>query len=155
MLDPFTYWSRMMAVSFDMAQTALRASQTMSASRDVIDKRTDMLRSAMSDPVHADHAELGRMVPEKLAAFSSAGNAMIDGWLAWNRALMEETRHVGAMAMRGRAPTASEWMALAARGQAFGLTAAESSARVGAATLKPVHAKAVSNAKRLSRRKAG
>lgn len=151
MLDPFTYWSRMMGASLDMAQTAMRAGQTMSASRDVIDKRTDMMRTAMADPVGADHAELGRMVPEKIAAFSSAGTAIVDGWLAWNSALMAEAQHIGAMTMKGRAPTPLEWMTLLSRSQAFGLTAVERGARVSAATLQPVHAKAVSNAKRLNR----
>lgn len=154
MLDPFTYWSRIMAASFDMAQTAVRASQTMAASQDVIDKRTGLMRAAIADPVHGDYAELGRMVPEKIAAFSSAGNAFVDGWMAWNQSMMAEAQHIGSMALRGRAPTPLEWMALASRSQMFGLTAAERGARVSAATLKPVHAKAVSNAKRLSRRKA-
>lgn len=151
MIDPFTYWSRVMGVSVAMAETAMRAGQTVVASGEVIDKRGGLMRAAMTDPIGADHAELGRMVPEKVAAFSSAGNAVVDGWMAWNRALMAEAQHVGTLAMRGRAPTPLEWMALAARGQAFGLAAAESGARVSAATLKPVHAKAVSNAKRLGR----
>lgn len=153
MIDPFTYWSRMMTVSLDMAETAMRAGHTLNASRDVIDKRGGLIRAAMTDPVGADHAELGRMVPEKLAAFSAAGDAVMKGWVAWNRALMSEAQHMGVMAMRGRAPTPLEWIALAARGQALGLAAVESSARVSAAALKPVHAKAVSNAKRLNRRK--
>ena len=154
MLDPFTYWSRMMNVSFDLAQMALRAGQTMAASSKVIDERTGMMRAAMTDPLNANNAELGRMVPEKVAAFSLAGNALVDGWMAWNKAVMAEAQHVIAMTSRGRAPTPLEWMALASRNQMLGLTAAESGVRVSAATLKPLHAKAVSNAKRLSRRKA-
>lgn len=154
MLDPLTYWSRMMGVSLDMAQTAIRAGQTVSASGKVIDKRTGMMRAAMTDPLHTNHAELGRMVPEKIAAFSSAGTALVDGWLTWNRAVMAETQKVAAMAMRGRAPMPIEWMALASRSNAFALKASERGARVSAATLKPVHAKAVSNATRLSRHKA-
>ena len=154
MFDPLTYWSRMMGVSLDLAQTAIRAGQTMSASGKVIDKRTGMMRAAMTDPLHANHAELSLMVPEKIAAFSLAGNAFVDGWLTWNRAVMAETQKVGAMAMRGRAPTPVEWLALASRSNAFALKASERGARVSAAALKPVHAKAVSNAKRLSGRKA-
>lgn len=152
-MHPFTYWSRLMAVSAGLTQTALRAAQTMSASSIVIEKRTDLMRTAVADPGSANLGELGQMVPEKLAAFTSAGNAVFNGWSAWNTAMISEAQHIGVMAMRGRAPTPIEWMALAARSQAFGLTAAESVVRMGAATLKPIHRKAVANAKRLGSRK--
>ncbi len=151
MLDPFTAWSRIMAASFAMMHTGMRASQTLSASRDVIDKRSALIGSAIANPLTADHAELGRMLPEKVAAFSAAGTAFWSGWLAWNTALMAEAEHMRVMASRGRAPTPSEWMALAARSAAFGVKSAESGARIGSATIAPVHAKAVSNARRLNR----
>ncbi len=153
MIDPFTYWLRMMSVSLDMGQTAMRAGQTMQASREVIDTRTGIMRSAMTDPLGADHAELGRMIPEKVTAFTSAGQAFVSGWTAWNQAVLAQAGHVGAMAARGRAPTPLEWVNLASRSQMFALMAAEHGARVSAATLKPVHAAAVSNAKRLGQRK--
>ncbi len=153
MLDPFTYWTRAMTISLDMAKTLARASETAVASRDVIDQRTDTIESAVRDPLHADIAELVRMVPEKVAAFSQAGVALIDGWVGWNHACAAEAQHLSAMAMRGRLPTPGEWMALATRVQTFALASAERGASVGAATLKPVHAKAVSNARRLGRRR--
>lgn len=155
MIDPFTYWSRLFAVSAHMTQTAMRTAQTINASNVVIEKRTNLMRAAIGDPVNANLRELGQMVPEKLGAFTSAGNAVIDGWLAWNTAMLSEAHHIGAMAMRGRAPTPIEWMALAERGQAFGLSTAEGSARTSAAALKPIHRKAIANAKRLGKRKQG
>lgn len=152
MVDPFTYWSRMFTVSMDMAQTALRIGQMLTASRDVIDRRVDLIGVAMIDPINADKTELARMVPEKVAAFSSAGNALVDGWIAWNRAMTAEGQQFAKMAGQGRLPTPLEWMGLASRGQLYGLAAAERSARLGAAVLRPVHAKAVGNADRLRRR---
>lgn len=154
MIDPFTAWSRMFAASTSIATSAQRAAETLNASRRVIDTRTDMMKSAMLDPLGADHAELGRMVPEKVAAFSTAGNAMMDGWIAWNQAIMAEATHLGTMASRGRPPTPFEWLALATRGAEFGVAATERTARVGAASLAPIHAKATANARRLKRRKA-
>ena len=153
MIDPFSAWSRMIAASASMATSALRMSETMAASQRVIDTRTTLMRSAMADPIAADHRELGRMVPEKVAAFSSAGNAMMAGWIAWNHAVFAETRHLGKMAARGRMPTPAEWMTLWARSAEFGVAATERGARVGASALAPVHAKATSNARRLGRRK--
>ena len=151
MIDPFTAWTRMAEASASMAQSAWRLSETMTASGDVIDRRTAMMRSAMADPLNANTAELGRMVPEKIAAFSTAGNAMMAGWLAWNEAVLEEMRHLMLMAARGRMATPADWMALWSRGASFGIAATERSARTGAAALRPVHAKATSNARRLAR----
>ncbi len=153
MIDPFTAWSRMMAASASMADSAFRMSETMSASQRVIDSRTSLMRNAVADPMRADHAELGRMVPEKVAAFSTAGDAMMKGWFAWNDAVFAEARHLGTMAARGRTPTPFEWMTLWSRGAEFGVAATERSARVGASALAPVHAKATSNARRLERRR--
>lgn len=152
-IDPFTAWIRMAEASASMAASALQLSETMTASQAVIDKRTKLMRSAMTDPLSADHVELGRMVPEKVAAFSAAGNAMMAGWSAWNDAVLAEARHVGRLAARGRTPSPLDWMTLWSRGASFGVASAERSARVSASALAPVHAKATSNARRLNRRK--
>lgn len=154
MIDPFTAWMRMAEASASIATSALRLSETMTASQTVIDKRTTLMQSAMTNPLSADHAELGRMVPEKVVAFFAAGNAMMAGWFAWNDAVLAEARHVGRLAARGRTPSPLDWMTLWSRGAAFGVAAAERGAKVGASALAPVHAKATSNARRLSRRKA-
>jgi hypothetical protein len=151
MINPFTAWSRMLAAQAAMAASSIRAAETLTASLSVIDTRTAIMRAAMADPLSADHAELGRMVPEKIAAFSDAGGAMMRGMLAWNQALLAEAQHLGTIASRGRAPTPGEWLGLAARTAEFGVAAAEQTARVGAAALAPVHAKATANARRLKR----
>lgn len=151
MIDPFTAWSRMFAASTSMARSATRAAETLAASRSVINTRTTMMQSAVANPLGANHAELGRMVPEKIAAFTTSGNAVMDGWMAWNRAWLAEAQNLSTMAMRGRPPTPLEWMALAARGAEFGVAATERNARIGAAALAPLHAKATSNARRLNR----
>jgi hypothetical protein len=44
----------------------------------IISKRVALGLAAVLDPVHADHVELARMVPEKIEAFSAAGMVMLN-----------------------------------------------------------------------------
>jgi hypothetical protein len=55
------------------------------AAGEIIAKRVALGVAAAFDPMAADHAEFGRMVPEKLEAFSAAGMIMLEqsnqaGW---------------------------------------------------------------------------
>lgn len=152
MINPFTAWSRLVAAQAIMAGSSIRAAETLAASLSVIEKRTATMRAALADPLTADQAELGRMVPEKITAFSHAGEALASGMLAWNRAVLTEAQHLGMITSRGRAPTLGEWLELAARAAEFTVAASERTARVGADALTPVHAIATANARRLRRR---
>lgn len=151
MLDPLSFWSRAITVSLDLGRIAMQASETVSASRTVIDRRSSLIHAAIADPVNADISELSKMVPEKVTAFSLAGTAVLEGCNAWNKAANAEvTDLVAAMYSPVKSPLA--WMTWVSRRQAFGLRAAEHGAHVSAAVLKPVRAKAISNAKRLGKR---
>jgi hypothetical protein len=152
MLDPFTIYSRMVSAAFGMAGTAQRAAETFSASGEVIAKRTAMMRDVARSPLDGNYVELGRMVPEKLEAFSKASAAMAGDWLAIQSALISEAQHFGAMAMRGQAPTLAELSELSSRNVAFALRAFERTAAMSGKGLRPIHASATTNAKRLRAR---
>ena len=151
MLDPFAFYSRMASAAFDMAGTTQRASETLDASREVVARRVELMGDAARSPLDGNYAELGRMVPEKMEAFGKAGAAMADEWWAMQSAFMAEVRHMGAIAMKGRAPTMSELFALWQRNAAFGLRALERASAMGDKGLRPIHAAATANAKRLKR----
>ncbi|CAN5324097.1 hypothetical protein BH10PSE12_BH10PSE12_01640 [soil metagenome] len=151
MLDPFTFYSRMVSAVLGMAGTAQRAAETMNASQEVIAKRTSMMGTAAQSPLDGNYAELGRMIPEKVDAFAKAGAAIASDWWAMQSAFMTEAQHLGSMALKGRAPTLTEFSALSARNAAFMLTAFERGSAIGAKGLDPIHASATANARRLRR----
>ncbi len=61
-------------------------------------------------------------------------------------------QHLGAMAMRGRAPSPREFTELGERMATLGLESFEAAAELGSTALAPVHRKATANARRLNRR---
>ncbi|MFG1244259.1 hypothetical protein [Xanthobacter versatilis] len=153
MFDPFAVWSGMIAASLQLAQVGQTVSETLVASHEVIGVRSGMIRTALESPLDADYAELGRMVPEKIEAFSKAGSTIAAGWWAMQAGMLSQTRELATMALKGRPPTAAELRVMAARNIAHGTRALQHSVALGARTLKPVHARATSNARRLKRSK--
>jgi hypothetical protein len=144
MLDPFTTWRRMLGAASSLAATGHRMSETLSAAQEVIARRTDMMQS----PLTADYVELGRMVPEKIEAFSEAGIAVATGWWAMQAECLAEAQHVAALAMRGP-PGLVQWRTLAARNAAHALHMIERGAALGASAVAPIHRSATGNARRL------
>jgi len=145
MLDPFTTWNRMLATASRVANTGRQFSETLSASQEVIAKRTDMMQS----PLTADYVELSRMVPEKVEAFSKAGVAVATEWWAMQAECFAEAQHIASLAMRGRPPSLHEWGTLASRNAAHALRMMERGAALGASALAPIHRSATGNARRL------
>jgi hypothetical protein len=140
----------MMAAGASVAETSRRAFETASAANSVIAARMPMIEAAMRSPMTGDHRELARMVPEKVDAFSRAGSATVSAWWTAQSTWMDHFQHLHAAALRWRAPTAAELGRLGERNTAAMLGAIEAAAGLAADTLKPVHAKATSNARRLS-----
>jgi hypothetical protein len=58
-------------------QTAERGSDLAMAAGQIVAKRVALGVAAAVDPLRADHAEFGRMVPEKVEAISAAGMIML------------------------------------------------------------------------------
>jgi hypothetical protein len=151
MTDPFTAWSRMMSAGLDMQSTWLRGFETMEASRLVIDARTDMMRKV---PAPGDLAELARMVPEKVEAFSRSAQAVTRDTMAMHNAWAAQMQRIGMMMLGGRIPTITETAKLAEQSMDYALGAMTASARLGKGALAPVHRTATGNARRLKRAKA-
>ncbi len=149
MLDPFAFYSRLASAAAGMAGTTQRASETLDASREVIARRAAMMGEAAQSPLHGNYAELGRMVPEKIDAFARAGAAVAEDWWALQCACMAEMQHIGAIALKGRPPSITELFALWQRNAAFGLRVFERVSAMNDKGLRPIHATATANAKRL------
>jgi hypothetical protein len=66
---PANLWT----LGFDLSRLTV---ETLNASARVIDARSRVIYEACRDPLSADHAELNRMVGEKMLAFSAAGWSM-------------------------------------------------------------------------------
>jgi hypothetical protein len=149
MLDPFTAWSRLMSAAWDMSRTSQRASEAMTASNDVFSKRTDMIAAAMRSPLTGDYAELSKMVPEKVEAFSKSGSAMAREWWSMQSALLAEMQHFGGFFLRDRPPSMAELTELSARSTTYFLRSVERVAQFGGLGLAPVHATVTANSRRL------
>ncbi len=152
MLDPFTFYSRMVTMAFGLAETAQRASETMVASQDVITRRTKMIGTAVHSPLEGNYAELSRMVPEKMAAFSQASMAMATDWWAMQSALMAAAGKQGALALQARPARLTELSVLSARNAKLALETFERASAMGGKALRPVHASATGNARRLKKK---
>lgn len=149
MFDPFAYQRRLVAATLGVATTAQRATEIATASQDVITRRSQIMAHAARSPLAGDYAELGRMVPEKLEAFSRAGTAVANDWWTIQISVFNEARHLWRQAMKGRAPTVAEYSATAARNAEFLLRTFEQLGEMSGAALNPIHATATDNAKRL------
>ncbi|MEJ7926921.1 hypothetical protein WG908_09160 [Sphingobium sp. AN641] len=152
MFDIFYGWSRLIASGWSLAGTGLRALETMGAANDVVTARTAIIGSAMRSPHLTDHAELARMVPEKINALSRAGSDTMSAWWSGQAAWTGPMRDVALMTMRGRWPTPGELVRLGNGMTRLALETLDAPARMSAAALAPIHRKATGNARRLRRK---
>lgn len=149
MLDPFSYWQRVMASWQSIGTSGRRVADTASASRRVIEARSAIIGEAMRSPVTADHAELMRMVPEKIAAFSRAGEAVLQASVQIQADCWRFAQQAGMAAIGGRPPSPADWFALSPRSADYALRVFEAGARASAGAIAPVHRTATANARRL------
>jgi ABC-type taurine transport system substrate-binding protein len=149
MFDPFSAWSRMVSAGLDMQSTWLRSAETMRASGDVIKVRTEMMRAATTAPLTGDYAELSRMVPEKVAAFSRSAEVIARDTIAMHSAWVGQMQRVGMMVLAGRMPSAGEVTTLANQSVNYAIGAMTAGATMGKRALAPVHRTATDNARRL------
>jgi len=152
MFDSMASMNRLMAVAADNARTSTRTTQMLTASRDVIEVRGEMIGKAMRSPLTGDYAELARMVPEKVEAFARSGSALFGEWWSMQVAWLAHAQRLGTMAMSGRAPGLAEAAAFSDSATAFTIEMIERGARLGATALAPIHASATANARRLKAR---
>lgn len=76
----FGLWTETLA---DAAKLWRTTAETLSASAYVVAKRSDVLARAAQQPTPADLAEIARLVPEKMAAFSLAQLSLLESWMAF------------------------------------------------------------------------
>jgi len=153
MLDPFTAWSRMVAAGLDMQATWFRGLETAQASGSVINARSKTMRDAIGFPLQADIAELSRMVPEKVDAFSRSAQAVTRDAMAMHGAWTTQMQRVGLMMLSGKIPTLTEASTLASQTAEYALGAVTAGAKLGNGALAPIHRTATGNARRLKRAK--
>ena len=140
-INPWSEWQKMW-------RAGTMVSETLAASHQVIGHRQKAIEEAVGNPLGADHAELGRMVTEKGAAFGTAGVSLANDWWAMQGDIGAQMIAIGKI-MEGRPPGPRATQAIIARGQRIGSAALASSIRA----MTPVHRAATNNAKRLSKRR--
>jgi hypothetical protein len=151
-------------IAYSAGRSAIATAELSAAAGQVIARRVALGVSAMADPIGADHAEFGRMVPEKVDALTSASTAMAKVSLAM---LGENARRSADDAMRAsqammdfalcRSPAA--FMAVQNRWATSWLTQSyvqsmalwATGLRFHEAATAPYHRAATRNARRLSR----
>jgi hypothetical protein len=146
---PLDLWSDMWTNSLRLAQAGWKTGEMMQASADVIGSRCQSMAEASRNPVTGDYAELGRMVPEKLDAFSRAGWAALRNLETMNAAAIANMAQASRIAAAGRFPTAAEMQRLSSRSSRMVACASAAAGK----TLAPVHKRATGNARRLKRKK--
>lgn len=133
------------------ALLAARAVEIATASAYVVGQRGQLIAQAALNPWAADHGELGRMVPEKIAAFSTAAGALAIGVALANQAA---AAHVSAMTLAMLAcasrPSPYWLFDLMERAGRYGAASAARTVRTASAMLSPIHDSATANATRLS-----
>ena len=139
----------MLAAGASMRTTSVRAAETFGGANKVVAARGAIIGEAMRSPWTADHAELGRMIPEKIDTLSRAGSAAATIWWDSQTAWVKHFQHLGTMATRGRLPTAAELGDLGERSATLMLQSIEATARLGAASLAPIHRQVATNVRRL------
>lgn len=78
----FAIWLRMVTAGAEMAKAAVHTGETFAAADRVIRNRSATIADAFGNPIGADYAELGRLVPEKIAASTRAMNDIMAESLA-------------------------------------------------------------------------
>lgn len=121
---------------------ALQYAEMMFAAGKVVEQRTRMIHAASRSPLTGNYRELGKMVPEKVAAFGEAADILAREWGAWHTS-------VTAQVTGGLAPEA-----LSLTGNKSLYNWVDAVTRLWTAPAKaltPIHKAATANAQRLQR----
>lgn len=138
--DLFALWAwpfKAMKLGKDIAETMLGAQNVISA-------RLPMVGTALTDPMNADHRELGRMVTEKVSAFHTSGKSVEKAG-----GIARDAAAANAKAFRtvvsGGLLWPNDWMRLFETN----LAAVAALATLPATALAPIHQGVVANDRRL------
>lgn len=147
MQTPISFWMNAWASGWGMMQTGIKAAETMSASKSVIESRTQKMADTVRNPLKGDYVELARMIPEKVAAFSLSAKATAEDLRAIHKDMSANKRLMEEIASGRRIPMPWDMMAFFTR--AANVTTRTMA--VGGNALAPIHRRAMANQKRLKR----
>ncbi|ODP38907.1 MULTISPECIES: hypothetical protein [Sphingomonas] len=119
----------------------------MLATCHVMGSRSQTIDTAMRNPLQGDYRELGKMVPEKVAAFGKAGSVMANDWTAIHGEMLDQGRDLMS-ALFSWPPNAARMARIADRGSRLALEMS----LAGGRAMAPVHAAVTANDRRLRRR---
>lgn len=120
----------------------IKYAEMMVAAGKVVDRRGQMIRSASHSPLSGNYQELGKMVPEKVAAFGEAAEILTREWGAWQRSVTAQV--AGALT--------AEPLFLASGQSLYGWVDAFTQLLAAPAkALVPIHKSATANALRLQK----
>ena len=139
------FWTDSWKLGASIWKNALALHETAAATGAVIRHRHGTIDAAIRDPGTADLAELGRMVPEKVAAFSDAGASLFRDWWDLQSDCLAQMQDLSSLALAGRFPSAGAMERVARRGSRI-LTRATAA---GERALAPIHKTATGNQRRL------
>jgi hypothetical protein len=139
-------WADPWKLGASMWANGVALSETMLAANNVVRYRGKTIDAAMRDPMHADVAELGRMVPEKIAAFGKAGTALAQDWAVMQREMLAQSSDMLRLSTSWPPDTA-----IAARMLERSTRLALQMSMASGRALAPVHAAATSNDRRLGK----
>jgi len=145
--DTFTTLAR---ANLACAEAAATAWQVTEASHLVIGRRLTLMARALGSPGDADHAELGLMVPEKVAAFSDSATAIGNEVLGAQRDAAAFLWDIGLAAISGWPLPARSLARVCARSSEYGAQAVSRTLGSVGLALAPIHESVTANARRLS-----
>ncbi len=146
MFDPIGVWTDWSRVAIAMMRNGMKIGETWGATGRVIDHRLGLIRADMGSA--AAQAELLRMVPEKLEAFSLSAMAATMGWWTWQGEMLRIGQQMAQAMMRMQPPTLRAAQASTARSRA----AAGRLAKAAAGAIAPIHKTVTANDRRLRKR---
>ena len=142
------FWTDSWKIGASMLANGRALNETASASQSVIEHRSRTIDAALRNPLTADYGELGRMMPEKVAAFGKSGEAIVADWVDIQADLLAQTTDVMRLCLSGRVPSSAAMERIATRGARI---ATKMTGAFGHA-LAPVHDAAMANQRRLNGR---
>lgn len=145
MATPLDMGLALSRAGFDMMQGWVALGETLSASQRVAERRGAMMGDAARSPLAGDYAEFGRMLPEKLSAFTGAAENWFADCFEVQRQMIAQFADASSFMAGGGANP----MAFMARGAERSNRVAITAMSAGGKALAPVHRAATRNAKRL------
>ena len=137
-------WLDLWLAPFQIAATVQAATETMQNTAAVLTKRLPMISEAFASPLTANHAELARLIPEKVAAFQGSGKVASKAVRQMRSVMTDQASALGKLTGQGWISPFECWQ-MVERNVAISVALAA----LPGAMLAPYHDGVSANAKRL------